>query len=63
MSETTKIRKGHYIHIKSGLHIVFCMGEKYGYWNIWDDEEEWQIGIPTKWQCIEKIEKFFTNFN
>jgi hypothetical protein len=35
------------------------MGERTGYWNIWEDEnltKEWSIGINTKWQAIERIE-------
>jgi hypothetical protein len=61
ISATKKISKGHYIHIATGLHIVFCMGEISGYWNIWEDEQctkEWYCSIPTKWQAIEKIEKY-----
>lgn len=59
---TKKIQKGHYLHISSGLHLVFCMGDISGYWNIWEDEactQEWYCSIPTKWQAIEKIEKYF----
>jgi hypothetical protein len=59
MQSTKKLSKGHYLHISSGLHIVYCMGERTGYWNIWEDEnltKEWSIGINTKWQAIERIE-------
>ena len=57
---TKKISTGHYLHIESGLHIVYCMGERTGYWNIWEDEEltrEWSTGLGSKWQCIERIEQ------
>jgi hypothetical protein len=61
MNPTKKLSKGHYLHIASGLHIVYCMGESSGYWNIWEDKEltkEWMVSIPTKWQAIEKIERY-----
>ena len=59
---TKKIRQGHYLHLASGLHIVYTMGDVTGYWNIWENEEctsEWMVSIPTKWQAIDKIEKSF----
>jgi hypothetical protein len=62
MKVTTKIRKGHYYHIKSGLHIVMCEGEVSNYWNIWNDEDctiEWMVAIPTKWQAVEHINKYY----
>lgn len=61
---TKKIGVGHYLHIASGLHITFCMGEQTGWWNIYNDADlisEWQVSIPTKWQCIEKIENYILN--
>ncbi len=60
MASTRKISPGHYLHIASGLHIVWCMGDASGYWNIWEDEgctQEWSIGLNTKWQAIERIEQ------
>lgn len=62
---TKKIRQGHYLHLASGLHIVYTMGDVTGYWNIWENEEctsEWMVSIPTKWQAIDKIEKSFSTF-
>jgi hypothetical protein len=58
-SSTKRISQGHYLHLATGLHIVFCMGEQTGYWNIWKDADlidEWAVGLNTKWQCIEMIE-------
>ena len=60
-TKTKKISKGHYLHIERGLHIVYTMGDVSGYWNIWEDADltsEWMVSIPTKWQAIEKIEKY-----
>jgi hypothetical protein len=59
---TKKLEKGHYLHLSSRLHII-C--------NIEDFKVKWSIyqylpypkglyfGIPTKRQCIERIEKSF----
>jgi hypothetical protein len=61
---TKKIQAGHYLHIRSGLHIVYTMGENTGYWNIWEDGDmtiEWMVSIPTKWQAIDKINTYLQN--
>jgi hypothetical protein len=61
LKSTKKIRVGHYLHFRTGLHITFHMGDSCGYWNIYEDEDftkEWSVGINTKWQCIERIEKY-----
>jgi hypothetical protein len=55
-----KISQGHYTY--KGLHIVLCYGERENYWNIWKNEgltQEWEVGINTKWQCIEGIDKYY----
>lgn len=59
-NKVKKVSKGHYTY--KGLHIVICYGETGNYWNIWmnsDLTKEWEIGVHTKWQCIEAIDNYY----
>lgn len=59
-NKVKKISQGHYIY--KGLQIVLAYGDSQNYWNIFMDEDlsiEWQIGVHTKWQCIEAIDTYY----
>ena len=59
MSDTKRLSKGLYIHIKTGKYIALWEGELSDAWNVWNDENlcsEFAVGyFLTKWQCVEYL--------